>query len=184
MNMSLGTNCSVVHIIHINNMQCKIETVVKTWNSSCSFQYQSFQVCIQLFDFLLCIDGCREETPSKCASPYRPIFSEFNGVVRIIWQNLVVLASLFRTWRPKEILNPSVFQSSFFSKWRDFRPIWWIKWIEQDHPFMNMIELQSHTSTENSSVQWLRCLIDKQAIWVEFLLKSLIFFKFLFVELV
>ena len=54
-----------------------------------------------------------------------------------------------------------------FFKWRNFRPIRWIRWIGQN---------QNHTSTENNLVQWLRCLTAEQAIWVESLLKSLIFF--------
>ena len=64
-----------------------------------------------------------------------------------------------------------------FSNWRDFCPI---RWIGQNHPCKNMIELQPHISTENSSVKWLRCLIAKQSIHVQFLLKSLIFLKMYF----
>ena len=47
-----------------------------------------------------------------------------------------------------------------------------------------MIELQSHTSIENSLVKWLRYLTAKQVIWVQFLLKSLNFLKFPFVQFV
>ena len=36
-----------------------------------------------------------------------------------------------------------------FSKWRYFRRIRWIKQIRQNHPCMNRIQLQPHTSTEN-----------------------------------
>ena len=36
-----------------------------------------------------------------------------------------------------------------FSKWRDFRPVRWIRRIGQIHPCMNRIQLQPCTSTEN-----------------------------------
>ena len=37
--------------------------------------------------------------------------------------------------------------------------------LVQNHPRMNVVQLQPHTSTEYILVQWLRCLIDKQATW-------------------
>ena len=40
-------------------------------------------------------------------------------------------------------------QHSRFSKWSIFRPIRWIRQIRQNHPCMNRIQLQPHTSTEN-----------------------------------
>ena len=36
-----------------------------------------------------------------------------------------------------------------FSKWRDFRPIRWIRRILQNHSCMNRIQLHPHKSTEN-----------------------------------
>ena len=49
---------------------------------------------------------------------------------------------------------------------------------------MNRIQLQSDTSTDNILVQWLRCLRAKQVIWVQSLVRSVIFCKFYFVKFI
>ena len=42
---------------------------------------------------------------------------------------------------------------------------------------MNRIQKEPHISIENTLVYWLKCLTAKQAVWVQFLVKSLNFWK-------
>ena len=48
-----------------------------------------------------------------------------------------------------------IWQSSFFSKCTYFHLIRWSRWIGQNHPYMNRIQFQPHTSTENILEKWL-----------------------------
>ena len=73
---------------------------------------------------------------------------------------------------PLTIISFELLVQFSFSKWRNVRPI---RWIEQNYSCMNRIQLQPDTSTENILVQSLEWLTVKQAIWVQFLFKSLHF---------
>ena len=67
-----------------------------------------------------------------------------------------------------------------FSKWRDFCPIRWIRRIGHNHPWMNRIQLQVHTRTENILEQLLEGLTAKQVIWIQSLVKFLNILQYLF----
>ena len=67
-----------------------------------------------------------------------------------------------------------------FSKWRDFIQLDELDRLNGMIHAWNRIQLQPRTSTENILVRWLRSLTAKQAIWVQFLLKSLTFLKISF----
>ena len=61
--------------------------------------------------------------------------------------SVVFLVTIFAWFNSSYLYHFLVKRTSFFTKWRYFRPIRWIRQIEQNHPWMNKAQVQPYTST-------------------------------------